>query len=169
MKRIMIIGSCGSGKSTLSHRLQEVTHLPLYHLDQYYWKPDWTETPNEEWVEIVSALAQKDEWIIDGNYGSTMDVRFQYADTIVFMNISTMTCLWRVLGRIWKYHGQVRPDMPTGCKERFDLDFLHYVATYNLLRRKRLLQKLELMSTEKKVVIIKNEKDINRFVSSIQT
>jgi len=112
MKRIMIIGCCGSGKSTIARKLQKIIDLPLYHLDQYYWKPNWTETPKEEWEPIVKDLASKEKWIIDGNYGGTMDLRFERADVIVYMDIPTIKCLVRVIGRIWKYHGEVRPDMP---------------------------------------------------------
>lgn len=159
MNRIMIIGCCGSGKSTLSRKLHKVIDIPLYHLDQYYWKPNWTETAKEEWGPIVEKLAQKEEWIIDGNYGGTMEVRFSKADTIIYMDYSTLKCLLRVIKRIWKYHGKVRPDMPEGCKERFDFDFLHYVATYNLLRRKGLLKKLKELEKEKQVFRIKNDEE----------
>lgn len=169
MQRIMIIGSCGSGKSTISHKIQKATGLPLYHLDQYYWKPNWTETPNEEWGKIVSELAAKDQWIIDGNFGGTMDIRFERADTVVFMDVTTVKCLWRVLGRIYKYHGQVRPDMPQGCKERFDFDFLHYVATYNLIRKKGLLKKLDALRGDKRIITLKNDADIQAFLSEIKS
>jgi len=168
MKRIMIIGCCGSGKSTLSRKLHEITNLPLHHLDQYYFKPNWTETPKEEWNEIIKNLAHKEEWIIDGNYGGTMDIRFNYADMVIYMDYSTIRCLWRVLGRIWKYHGKVRPDMPEGCAERFDLDFLHYVATYNLLRRKKFLAKLNTLQHEKRIYHIKNDNDIKTLLYNMK-
>ena len=167
MNRIMILGCCGSGKSTLSRKLRELTGLPLYHLDQYYWKTNWTETPKDEWEKIVTGLAHKDRWIIDGNYGGTMDVRFEKADTIVYMDIPTVTCLGRVIKRVWKYHGQVRPDMPEGCKERFSFDFLHYVATYNMLRKKKLLNKLNSLEGEKKIYRISKNRDIKTFLSEI--
>lgn len=163
----MIIGCCGSGKSTLARKLQPIISIPLYHLDQYYWNSNWTPTPDEKWAQIVTNLAEKEEWIIDGNYGGTMDVRFDRANTIVYMDIPTVKCLGRVIGRIWKYHGKVRPDMPMGCKERFDFDFIHYVATYNLLRRKKLLKKLNSFEGEKKVYRITNDKDIKTFLAGI--
>lgn len=168
MNRIMIIGCCGSGKSTISRELQKIIDLPLYHLDQYYWKPNWTETPKEEWKEIVTDFANKESWIIDGNYGGTMDLRFERADTIIYMDIPTIKCLGRVVNRVWKYHGKVRPDMPEGCKERFDFDFLHYVATYNLIRRKGLLKKLKMLETEKKIFMIKNDIDIEIFFEDLK-
>jgi hypothetical protein len=74
MKRIMVIGCCGSGKSTLSLKIQRITGLPLFHLDQYYWQPNWSEPSKEKWEKIVADLANKEEWIIDGNYGGTMDL-----------------------------------------------------------------------------------------------
>jgi len=169
MNRIMIIGCCGSGKSTLSQQLQKITDLPLFHLDQYYWKPNWTETPKEEWTQIVTDLAKEEKWIIDGNYGGTMDIRFDRADTIIYLDIPTIKCLWRVLGRIWKYHGQVRPDMPDGCKERFDLEFIHYVAVYNLLRRKSLLKKLKSLEAYKTIIIIRNNQEIEHFLSQLKS
>lgn len=168
MNRIMIIGCCGAGKSTLSRQLHEVTRLPLYHLDQYYWKPNWTETPKEEWKEIVTNLANKDKWIIDGNYGGTMDIRFDRADTIVYLDIHTIVCLNRVIKRVWKYQGQVRPDMPEGCMERFDFDFLHYVATYNLQRRNKIIAKLDVLSNQKKVYHIKNNNDIEALMAELK-
>ena len=163
----MLIGCCGSGKSTLATKLHAITNIPLYHLDQYYWKSNWTETPKEEWEGIVKGLAQKDDWIIDGNYGGTIDIRFDRADTIVYMDIPTVKCLGRVLGRVWKYHGKVRPDMPDGCKERFDFDFIHYVATYNLLRKKSLLAKLSALEGKKNIYTIKNDRDIKAFLAKV--
>lgn len=169
MNRIMIIGCCGSGKSTLARKLQKVVDLPLFHLDQYYWKPNWTPTPNEEWEHIVNGLAQQEKWIIDGNYGGTLDVRFERADMIVYLDYNTITCLGRVIGRIAKYHGKVRPDMPEGCAERFDFDFIHYVATFNLLRRKSTLKKLNSLQQKKTVVRIKNNEDIRRFLEEMSS
>ena len=168
MNRIMIIGCCGSGKSTIARELHKITGIPLYHLDQYYWKPNWTETPNEQWEEIVTDLSNKENWIIDGNYGGTWDIRFARANTIIYMDIPTGKCLKRVIGRIWKYHGKVRPDMPPGCKERFDFDFLHYVAIYNMLRRKKLLKKLDSFEETKKVFRIKNDRDIKTLLTEMK-
>lgn len=165
----MIIGCCGAGKSTLARIMHDIIGLPLYHLDQYYWKEDWTETPKEEWTPIVEKLAAKEKWIIDGNYGGTMDIRMSRADTVIYLDFSTFKCLSRVIKRVWKYHGEVRPDMPDGCRERFDLDFLHYVATYNIIRRKSLINKCDAFTKRGTVIRIRSEKDLSKFLDKLKT
>jgi len=160
LKRILILGCCGAGKSTLSRSLAEKVDIPIIHLDQHYWQPNWQEPPKEEWCKTVEDLIKKDSWIMDGNYGGTLDQRIKRADTIVYLDASTITCMYRVIARILKYRGKVRPDMPAGCKERFDLSFLHYVLVFNLVRRKSILKKINGVKEEKKVVIIDSSKNV---------
>ncbi|MEM1216361.1 MAG: DNA topology modulation protein [Bacteroidota bacterium] len=167
MQKVMIIGCCGAGKSTLAKRLHEQTSLPLYHLDQYYWKPNWQEPTKAEWEPIVHQLAQKKRWIIDGNYSSTLDIRLQAADTVIYLDYPTIRCLWRITKRIIKYRGQVRPDMPRGCQERFDLGFYHYVAIFNLVKRPSLLNKLDAFAKEKQVIILRNDRAVRRFLDEL--
>jgi len=156
MNRIMVVGCCGAGKSTISRKLHEKTGIPLFHLDQYYHQPNWEEPSTADWIAANHKLVEGDQWIIDGNYNSTMDIRMAKADAIIFMDYPTIKCFWRVITRIWKYHGQVRPDMPEGCPERFDLEFLHYVATFGYVKRPGLLKKLAAFGGKK--VIIPNDR-----------
>jgi len=148
----MVIGCCGAGKSTISKKLHERTGIPLFHLDQYYHQPDWQEPREEDWIADNHELVKGDQWIIDGNYNSTMDIRLPRADTLIFMDYPTIKCFGRVIKRILKYHGAVRPDMPEGCRERFDLEFLHYVATFNFVKRPGLLKKIESFNGSKFIV-----------------
>ena len=164
----MVIGCSGSGKSTFSRKLASILDLELHHLDQYYWKPNWEETPQSEWKEIVKKLASGSEWIIDGNFGGTMDIRIDRADTIIYLDIPTYKCLWRITKRIIKNHGKVRADMPEGCPERFDLEFYHYVLTYNLLRRKKKFEKLNKLKEQKDIYIFKNDLESHRFLQSLR-
>ena len=168
MKRLMVIGCCGSGKSTFSKKLQEITKLPLIHLDQCYWLPNWEEPGKESWSTIMIELVKNDKWIIDGNYGGTMNIRIERADTIIYLDYPTWKCLWRITKRILRYRGQVRPDMPTGCAERFDLDFYHYVATFNMRRRKGILRKLKKVEDEKQIFRLTNNKAIEKFLDIIR-
>src|SRR5687768_16103132 len=68
MKRVLVIGSPGAGKSVFSRRLGEITGLPVIHLDQHYWRPGWIEPSKDVWSRQVTELLQRDSWIIDGNY-----------------------------------------------------------------------------------------------------
>lgn len=99
-KRIMVIGSPGSGKSTFSKKLTEKTGIPLIHLDKEYWKYGWVETPREEWIKKQEDLFCGEKWIADGNYGGTMDLRIEKADTIICFKLSRYVCIMRYLKRI---------------------------------------------------------------------
>jgi len=98
----MIIGCCGSGKSTLARALHEKTDLPLIYLDQHYWLPNWRESTKEVWEVKVRGLTAGEQWIIDGNYSGTMNIRLARADTIVYLDFPTWKCLYRVIKRIVK-------------------------------------------------------------------
>lgn len=87
MKRVLVIGSGGSGESTLARRLGELLHLEVKHLDQLYWRSGWHEPPKNEWLETVKELTSADSWIMDRNFGGTLEVRIQRCDTIVFLDL----------------------------------------------------------------------------------
>jgi adenylate kinase family enzyme len=87
MRRIMVIGSGGAGKSIFSRRLGDVLGIEVIHLDRLHWKPGWAETPKGEWAELVGQLVRGDEWIIDGNYGGTLEVRLGACDTVIFLDL----------------------------------------------------------------------------------
>lgn len=169
MKRICILGCCGAGKSTLAKKLQKITRLELIHLDQYYWKPNWVESSKTDWEKTHHQLIQKPSWIIDGNYGGTMDTRMSRADTIVYMDFPTWKCIFRVFKRIRMYKGRARPDMNEGCLERFDFEFLHFVATFNLRNRKRYRHKLNVVKSEKSIFILRNDNEVIQFLNRIQS
>ena len=137
MRRVLVIGSPGSGKSTLSHALAKRSGLPLHHLDRMFWLPGWIERDRSEGrVELADVLAQ-DRWIIDGNYGSTLPSRIARADTVVWLDYPTALCLGRALRRWWMHRGRSRPDMTEGCPERLDGEFLLYILNFRRAWRER--------------------------------
>jgi adenylate kinase family enzyme len=166
MKRILIIGSGGSGKSTLARQLSAATGLPLIHLDAIYWRPGWEETPKPEWVSMINHLVKKPEWIMDGNYGGTLDQRLDACDTVILLDISPWLCLWRVGRRRLRHAGQSRPELAPDCPERLDAKFLWWVATYQAKRLPRNLIKLRAAERSgKKVVILRSLSEVQRFLS----
>ena len=74
MQKVLVIGCCGSGKSTFSKKLQSILNVELIHLDQYYHKPNWEEPKKEEWERRVNNLIQKPSWIMDGTYIESLDL-----------------------------------------------------------------------------------------------
>ena len=167
MNRVMIIGCSGAGKSTLAKTLHQATQLPLIHLDQQYWLPNWTEPRRDSWTQKVIQLADQDQWIIDGNYGGTLDIRIKRADTIIYLDYSRWVCLWQVIKRTIHNYGQTRNDMASGCKERFNLAFLNYVYTFNDIKRPVLLKKLQQVHRQQKVYILKNRMETQNFLEQL--
>lgn len=168
-KKVLVIGCGGAGKSSLSRRLGEVLDLPVVHLDAHYWKPDWRETPAEEWERKVAELAGRDEWVMDGNYGGTMDIRLARAEIVVFLDMPRSLCLWRVVARRLRHARRSRPDMAPGCPERLEWQFLKYVWNYRKTRRPRVLEKLENLPPEKRVFVLRSPDEVRRFLREAQS
>ena len=122
-----LLGPNGAGKSTLARRLGAATGLPVVHLDGLYWQPGWVAMERAAWRRTVENEIAKDAWIIDGNFGSSLELRLSRAQAAVYLDYSRAVCLAGVLRRVWTTHGRVRPDMGAGCPERFDLSFLRWV------------------------------------------
>jgi len=146
MQRVMIIGSSGSGKSTIAKKLGEITKLPVIHIDKMYWKPGWELRPMEEVISMVNTAAQADQWIFDGNNSSSFNYRISRADTLIFLDFPTYLCMYRVIWRLIKYKmGYPRTDMAEGCPERFDWEFIKFLRwVYNYKRDGRWQNAMEL-------------------------
>ena len=168
MKRIALIGSGGSGKSTLAQRLGEKLNIEVYHLDALFWKPNWTPKPKEEQRKMQNELVKKEEWIIDGNYNGTMDIRLNAVDTVIFVDISRVICIYRVFKRMIQYRGKSRPDMAEGVNERLDFNFLKWVWDYPKTMKPAVLLKLEQLPNDKEVIILKTRREVQLFLDTVK-
>ncbi|MEZ5682499.1 MAG: topology modulation protein [Erythrobacter sp.] len=130
MQRVLVIGSPGAGKSTFARNLSAAVGLPLIHLDAEYHLPGWAEPEPDAWNAKLDLLIAGDRWIIDGNYGGSLERRLRRADTAILLDYPTWLCLWRLLKRILTLRGTVRPDAAPECAERLDWEFLHYVLVF---------------------------------------
>ena len=168
MKRIIIIGCGGAGKSTLARQLGEKLSIPVVHLDKIFWNPGWVEKSPEEFDELHRRELAKETWIIDGNFNRTMAERIDRCDTVIYLDFNRFACVWGVIKRILTTYGTVRPDMGEGCPERIDFDFLQWVWNYNRDKRKRNYQLLK-SASHAQSIILKNRREVKRFLRQLET
>ena len=161
MKKIIVIGCPGSGKSTVSRMLHNKTGIPLYHLDMMYWNADRTTVEKSVFRERLSAVLAEDEWIIDGNYRSTMELRMEVCDTVIFLDYPTETCLEGVRER----RGSSRSDMPWTETEE-DAEFIGFIRSYNSEQRPNVLELLNKYS-RKNIVILKSRAEGDKYLEML--
>lgn len=167
--KIQIIGYSGSGKSTLSRKLSEKYNLPCLHIDTIQFLPNWKERDLKEKEIIVKNFLDnnQDGWIIDGNYSKlSYDRRMNEADLIIQLLFGRINCLLRCYKRFKKYSNSSRPDMAEGCAEKFDKTFVKWILWGG--RKKNIRDRYKRVRTlySEKVIVIKNQKQLDRFLKS---
>jgi adenylate kinase family enzyme len=167
MQRVMVVGCAGAGKSTVARALADRLQLPVIHLDQHYWQPGWIEPDENAWRQQQRTLAAADHWIIDGNYSSTVEERLNRADAILILDLPRMLCLFRVLRRWTHWRGRIRPDMPAGCPERVDLQFLRYIWLFPRLSRPELLAKIATHNASGTLIRLTSRSQVTRWLRAL--
>lgn len=167
MRRVLIVGSGGAGKSTLAVRVGARTGLPVVHLDAHYWRAGWTATPAEEWRRTVAALSAAPAWVMDGNYGGTLDLRLAASDTVVFLDLPRVVCLWRIVRRALRHRGRSRPDMAPGCPEQLSWEFVRWVWSYPHRRRPGVLRRLAALPATTRVVVLRSRRAADVWVDAL--
>lgn len=160
MNRILIIGNAGSGKTTFAKALAEKTQLPLIHLDKLFWCGEWEHLSRDEFDAVLQVELEKNEWIIDGNFGRTLPHRLKYCDTVFYFDLPTITCLWGSTVRVIKNYGKTRDDMGGNCPEYFDKQKVSlYKAIFSFKRNHRKKYRKFLgEQKDKNIVIFKSRK-----------
>ena len=168
--KIAIVGYSGSGKSTLARLLSEKLHAPVLYLDRVHWLPNWVERPKEETRAIVEKfLDENDAWVIDGSYGNVhYQRRMEEADKIIFLKFNRFTCLRRAFKRKKEYKGKNRFSMTEGCEERITWEFFWWLVWTGRTKKRREKFTLLQQNYKEKVVVLKNQRQLDAFKSSIE-
>lgn len=168
VKRVLVIGPGGAGKSTLARRLGQVLSLEVIHLDRFYWKPGWIEPAKVDWQATVEELLGRDAWVMDGNYSGTFERRLESCDTVIFLDFPRTICLWRVVKRAAAYFRRTRPDMADGCPEQLTFQFLLWIWNYPKRSRPKILKALSEIGHRKRVVSFQSSSDVESFLARLQ-
>lgn len=158
-KRILIIGSPGSGKSTFARKLAEMTDLPLYYLDMIYHNADHTMISEEEFNEKLEVILKKECWIIDGNYLRTMKMRLDDCDTVFFFDLPSDVCLEGVRSRI----GTKREDMPW-IEEAEDAEFMDYIRDFPYVQLPKICTLMREYENDKTIIRFTSRKEADAWL-----
>ncbi|MGW0809058.1 hypothetical protein [Nonomuraea sp. NPDC002799] len=153
MRRVVILGRGGAGKSMLARRLGELTRLPVIELDTLFWQPGPTETAPVPWAASQRRLVQQDAWILDGDlgpYDHALDVRLQRADTIIVLDFSFLRCAWQAVRR-----GRERAD------------FWRWVWTYRRRSLPRLIQAITTHAPGADLHLLRSPRAVRRFLAGL--
>lgn len=166
MKKIIVIGCPGSGKSYFSKKLSEITNIPKFHLDILFWKENWVKTPRDEFLnKILDVINNNSSWIIDGNYQSTLEFRIQYADTIFFLDMPTKLCLESERLR----RGKPREDLPSYLiEEGEDEEFVNLITNFQNNQRHLIVEILE-KHKDKNIIVFKSRDEVNNYLLNLKS
>ena len=163
MKRIIIVGPCGAGKSTFARQLRDVLHLPLYSLDNIFWRKDKTHIEREEFDIKLEKILNEESWIIDGDYSRTYERRMEACDTIIYLSFPRDFCIEALKGRV----GEVREDIPF-VEENLDPEFIEYAWNWFNETKPLLDELIEKYKSTKKVLIFKNREELKVFLTNLK-
>lgn len=128
MDRIAIIGCGGSGKSRLARSLGSLLGITPVHLDGLYYDQDWKPLDKDRFAVLQRDLVTAPRWIIDGNYASSLPIRLQAADTVIFLDLPGWTCLWGIAQRRIRHRGGQHKDI--GVYDHITWNFVRYILGY---------------------------------------
>ena len=162
MKRAVVIGCSGSGKSVFSRKLRDVTGLTLYYLDMIWHKPDGTNILRDEFDEKLRSIISRDSWIIDGNYQRTLETRIKACDTVFLFDLPTETCIEGALSRI----GKRREDMPW-FENELDPGFRQWIESFRENQLPEIYRLLEKYKNGRQIVIFRTREQADKFIEKL--
>lgn len=167
MKRVMIVGQPGGGKSWLARELGDRTGLPVVHVDLLHWLPGWVERPRAKKIAMAREIEDTATWIFEGSLSATFPHRLSRADTLVVLDMPFALRVWRVFWRTLKQHGQTRADLPPDCPERFDLEFWQFIWRTRNSARRRNRALIDKAGPDVAIYHLRNRRDVTRFLDGV--
>lgn len=158
MKRVIVIGCPGAGKSTFSRKLRDKTGLPLYYLDMIWHRPDRTNIPKEEFDARLAEILETECWIVDGNYSRTLEMRMKACDTVVLLDYPLEVCLAGAKERIRKK----REDMPW-VEEELDEEFRQWILEFPEKTLPQIYELLEKYREGRQVMIFHSRQEADDY------
>lgn len=166
--KIAVIGYSGAGKSTLARALGERYGIPVLHFDVVQFTPNWKERDRAEAHQMVHKFMENPAWVIDGTYSNfEYERRLNEADAIIFLNLPRLVCFWRAWKRYVRFRGKNRPDMADGCCEKMDREFMWWLLWKGRTPQKREKFRWVLERYPEKTVVLKSQKDIDRYLEGL--
>ncbi|NUW41992.1 topology modulation protein [Nonomuraea rhodomycinica] len=165
MRRIAIIGCGGSGKTTVGRQLAALIGAPVTHLDAVYYDAGWNPLAAEEFAALQEKLVARPQWVIDGNYASTLHIRLAHADTVIFIDIPPLVCLWGILQRRLRYHGGQHA--AHGVYDRIHWGFIRYVLGYRRRMRPEIRALIEEHAPRARVITLTSRRAARRFLAGL--
>jgi|GEM_PF-159702 len=160
LRRILVIGSPGAGKSTFARKLRDKTGLPLHYLDMIFHNPDRTTVSREVFDARLGAILKTEQWIIDGNYQRTLPLRFEKCTEVFLFDLPVEQCLAGASSRI----GQVREDMPW-VEEEFDPEFRQYILDFQKDQSPRIRELTERYADSRTITVFHSREEADRFLA----
>lgn len=163
MKKIIVIGCPGAGKSTFSQNLSNILKIPVYHLDLLWHKEDKTTISREDFDVILGEILSKTNYIVDGNYQRTLEMRLKASDTVFFLDYATDICLSGANERV----GKERTDLPW-IEEEVSEDFKQKILAFSSDNLPKIYDLLSKYRDEKNIIVFKNRYEANNYLKELQ-
>jgi adenylate kinase family enzyme len=163
--RIAIIGCGGSGKSQLSRSLGSLTGITPVHLDGLYYDQQWKPLDKEKFAAVQRDLVTAAQWIIDGNYASSLPIRLQAADTVIFLDLPGWVCLWGIVQRRLRHRGGQHKDI--GVYNRITWNFVRYILSYRRQMAPRVRKLVADHAQNAQVVVLTSRHAIRGYLAAV--
>jgi len=163
MKKAIVIGCSGAGKSNFSRKLRDITGLPLFYLDMIWHKSDKTTVSKEYFDLRLNDILKNESWILDGNYGRTLELRLKECDTVFLFDLPVDTCIEGVNSR----RGKPREDMPW-IEEETDEEFMKWISDFSVTHTPEIYRLLEKYGKDKNIFIFKSREEADGFLETLR-